>query len=38
MDELFCLWQVSEYTWSKFRRVLNMSPALNVGAQNKARF
>ena len=26
----FWLWQVSEYTWSKFQRILNMPPILNM--------
>ena len=29
-NKLFQLWQVSEYAWSKFHRVLNMPPVLNM--------
>ena len=30
MNKLFWLWQYSEYAWSKFHRVSNMPPALNM--------
>ena len=30
LNKLCRLWQGSEYTWSKFQRVLNMPPILNI--------
>ena len=36
-NKLFWLWKGNEYDWSKFHRVLNMLPRLNIEAERDRR-